>query len=104
MYDRSRVQSRSLGMLPRCARTGVFDDPNRWFLVKFSYCTASRALAAEEGVSADGPRHSLFAEESNFNLLSVTEVRAIGAQISGFVFDASAVSLWAWPGTIRLNS
>ena len=46
--------------------------------------------------------YSFFAEESNLNLLSVNEVRAICAQVSGFVFNVSSVSLLGWPSNILL--
>jgi len=37
--------------------------------------------------------YSFFAQESNLNLLLVKQVRAISAQVSGFVFEVSSVSL-----------
>ena len=40
--------------------------------------------------------YSFFADESNLNLLSVKEVRAISAQVSGFVFNVSSVSFLGW--------
>ena len=82
-------------MLPRRAWV-VLTTPNRWFPVEFHRVLpvshwlpkkAFRALTLASG-------HNFFVEESNLNLLSVNEVRAIGAQVSGFVFNVWAVSLW----------
>jgi len=72
---------------------------------RVSHRAASRALAAEEGVSGADARnyYSFFAEESNLNLLSVNEVRDISAQVSGFMFEVSSVSLLGWPSNILLT-
>jgi ubiquinone/menaquinone biosynthesis C-methylase UbiE len=90
----------------RVARKWVFlTTPNRWFPVEFHTVLpivhwlpkkAFRALMRATG-------YSFFAEESNLNLLSVKEVRAISAQVSGFVFAVSSVSLLGWPSNILLT-
>jgi hypothetical protein len=90
----------------RVARRWVFlTTPNRWFPVEFHTVLpvvhwmpkkAFRALMRVTG-------YSFFAEESNLNLLSVKEVRAIGAEVKGFVFKVSTVSLLAWPSNILLT-
>jgi hypothetical protein len=90
----------------RVARKWVFfTTPNRWFPVEFHTVlpvvhwlpkNAFRALMRATG-------YGFFAEEGNLNLLSVREVRAISAQISGFVFEVSSVSLLGWPSNILLT-
>jgi hypothetical protein len=90
----------------RVARKWVFlTTPNRWFPVEFHTVlpvvhwlpkNVFRALMRVTG-------YSFFAEESNLNLLSAKEVRAISAQVSGFVFNVSSVSLLAWPSNILLT-
>jgi Methyltransferase domain len=90
----------------RVARKWVFlTTPNRWFPVEFHTVLpvvhwmpkkAFRALIRVTG-------YSFFAEESNLNLLSVKEVRAISAEVKEFVFKVSTVSLLAWPSNILLT-
>jgi hypothetical protein len=90
----------------RVARKWVFlTTPNRWFPVEFHTVLpivhwlpkkAFRALMRATG-------YSFFAEESNLNLLSVKDVRAISAQVRGFVFAVSSVSLLGWPSNILLS-
>jgi hypothetical protein len=90
----------------RVARKWVFlTTPNRWFPVEFHTVLpvvhwlpkkVSRALMRASG-------YSFFAEESNLNLLSAKEVRAIGARVSGFLFKVSSVSLFGWPSNILLT-
>ena len=82
----------------RVARKWVFlTTPNRWFPVEFHTVLpvvhwlpkkVFRVLMRATG-------YSFLAEESNLNLLSAKEVRAISAQVSGFVFNVSSVSLLA---------
>ena len=89
----------------RVARSWVFlTTPNRWFPFEFHTVlpvvhwlpkNAFRALMRATG-------YSFFAEESNLNLLSKRGVRAICAQISGFVFNVSTVSFLGWPSNILL--
>ena len=88
----------------RVARKWVFlTTPNRWFPVEFHTVLpvvhwlpkkAFRALMRATG-------YSFFAEEGNLKL-SAKEVRAISAQVSGFVFKVSSVSLLGWPSNILL--
>ena len=89
----------------RVARKWVFlTTPNRWFPIEFHTILpvahwlpkkTFRALMRATG-------YSFFAEESNLNLLSTKEVRAISGQVSGFVFKVSSVSLLGWPSNILL--
>ena len=78
--------------------------PNRWFPVEFHTVLpfvhwlpkkTFRGLMRAIG-------YDFFAEESNLNLLSRREVRAIVARVSGFEFRVSSVSLCGWPSNILL--
>ena len=90
----------------RVARQWIFlTTPNRWFPVEFHTLLpivhwlpkkAFRALMRATG-------YSFFADETNLNLLSATEVRAISARVSGFAFTVSSVSLCGWPSNILLT-
>jgi ubiquinone/menaquinone biosynthesis C-methylase UbiE len=90
----------------RVARRSVFlTTPNRWFPVEFHIVLpvvhwlpkkVFRALMRAIG-------YGFFADENNLNLLSVKEVRAISAQVSGFVFGVSSMSLLGWPSNILLT-
>jgi hypothetical protein len=89
----------------RVARKRVFfTTPNRWFPMEFHTILpvvhwlpkkTFRALMAATG-------YGFFADEGNLNLLSAKEVRTISAQVSGFVFNVSSVSLLGWPSNILL--
>jgi hypothetical protein len=89
----------------RVARKRIFlTTPNRWFPIEFHTVLpvvhwlpkkTFRALMRATG-------YSFFAEESNLNLLSIKEVRAISGQASGFAFKVSSVSLLGWPSNILL--
>jgi hypothetical protein len=89
----------------RVARKWVFlTTPNRWFPVEFHTVlplvhwfpkNAFRALMRASG-------YGFFAEETNLNLLSRREVRAISASVGGFEFRVSSVSLWGWPSNVLL--
>jgi ubiquinone/menaquinone biosynthesis C-methylase UbiE len=89
----------------RVARKLVFlTTPNRWFPVEFHtvlplvHWLPKRTFRALMRATA----YSFFAEESNLNLLSVKEVWTITAQVSGFVFKVSSMSLMGWPSNILL--
>jgi hypothetical protein len=89
----------------RVARKWVFlTTPNRWFPIEFHTILplvhwlpkkTFRALMRATG-------YGFFAEESNLNLLSRREVRAIVARVSGFEFRVSSVSLCGWPSNMLL--
>jgi hypothetical protein len=89
----------------RVARKWAFlTTPNRWFPVEFHTILplvhwlpkkTFRALMRATG-------YSFFAEESNLNLLSRREIRAISARVAGFEFRVSSVSLWGWPSNVLL--
>jgi hypothetical protein len=78
--------------------------PNRWFPVEFHTVLplvhwlpkkTFRTLMRATG-------YRFFAEESNLNLLSRREVRAIVARVSGFEFRVTSVSLCGWPSNMLL--
>jgi hypothetical protein len=89
----------------RVARQWVFfTTPNRWFpievhtvlpLVHWLPKRIFRALMKATG-------YSFFANESNLNLLSVSEIRTMSSQVSGFAFKVSSISLCGWPSNILL--
>jgi 2-polyprenyl-3-methyl-5-hydroxy-6-metoxy-1,4-benzoquinol methylase len=78
--------------------------PNRWFPVEFHTVLpfvhwlpkkTFRSLMRVIG-------YDFFAEESNLNLLSRREMRAIGADVHGFNVCISTVSLCGWPSNLLL--
>jgi len=87
-------------------KAAFFTTPNRWFPVEFHTLMplahwlpkpVFRALMRASG-------RSFFAEESNLNLLSAAELRAIASEIEGFSFDVAAVALAGWPSNLLLIS
>ena len=87
----------------RVARKAVFmTTPNRWFPVEFHTVLplvhwlpkpAFRALMRKTG-------REFFAEESNLNLMTTSELRAAAAAVPGFDSRVSTVSLAGWPSNL----
>src|SRR4029434_3750025 len=89
----------------RVARKGVFlTTPNRWFPVEFHTVLPFVHWLPKKNfpplMRMTG--YGFLAEESNLNLLSRREIRAISACVAGFEFPVSSVSLWGWPSNLLL--
>jgi hypothetical protein len=85
-------------------KTAFFTTPNRWFPVELHTLlpvvhwlpkSAFRALLRKWG-------YGFFAEEANLNLLTSGELRAIAAQVDGFICKVSPVTLLGWPSNLLL--
>jgi Methyltransferase domain len=90
----------------RVARKWVFlTTPNRWFPVEFHTVLPIVHWLPKKTFRAlmKATSYSFFSEESNLNLLSASEVRAISAHVTGFAFNISSVSLWGWPSNVLLT-
>ena len=98
-------QRRYIGECARIARKAVFlTTPNRWFPVEFHTVLplvhwlpkrAFRSLLRRTG-------RSFFADERNLDLLSRRDLAALVADIEGFEFAVSTVTLLGWPSNLLL--
>jgi ubiquinone/menaquinone biosynthesis C-methylase UbiE len=89
----------------RVASKWVFlTTPNRWFPVEFYTILPFVHWLPKKTFRAlmHSIDYEFFAEESNLNLLSRREIRAIGAGVHGFEIRVSTVSLWGWPSNLLL--
>ncbi len=85
-------------------KTAFFTTPNPWFPVELHTLlpvvhwlpkSIFRAVMRKSG-------YSFFAEESNLNLLTSGELRAIAAHLDGFTCKVSPVTFLGWPSNLLL--
>lgn len=89
----------------RVARKVVFlTTPNRWFPIEFHtvlplvHWLPKRAFRT----LMRSCRREFFADESNLNLLSRSELRHFAELVEGLAFDVTTVSLLGWPSNLLL--
>jgi hypothetical protein len=99
-------QIRFIRELARVAKRAVFlTTPNRWFPVEFHTVlplvhwlpkpTFRRLLS--------GTRYDFFASESNLNLLTGSELRALSAGLRGWTATQRSLRLLGWPSNLLLH-